>query len=203
MTVALRTLLQERADEIADERLAARIPAVHRRVRAARRRRAGLVAASVAAVYAVALSAVQLGETSPGPSGEATLPRPPAEVNLTTSVAGWPVSPTAEFRGRTYVNTAAAESEPGRRRLVLRLPASDERRIVAWGSSSSDQRAFMTMRINGRLLSRGTPGFDCYGRIEPGSPAVLTLRQSAVDPGDLLGIVVFEDVDGGEESAGG
>lgn len=184
-TDELRTTLHEHADEAHDLAATDRIAAVRGRVRTVRRRRqGGLAAVVVAAVATVGLSVVPLdGERDVSPAGPEEAP---------ARLAGQEVPATQTSLGYTYEYARGVESDAGDRRLELKLPASDERRLIGWASSSDDPQAQVRVTVDQEPVSVSSAGrYEGFEEVEPGYPLTVVVEQPQHDADDLLGIAVF------------
>lgn len=184
-TDELRNMLHVHADEVADRGAQQRVASVHDRVDVARRRRrAGVTGVVVATVTAVALAVV------PG------LDRPPVDPTDTPApekLAGWTVPTTLESIGYTYEYVRGVESDPGTKRLEVRLPKSDEPRLLAWASNSDDERATVSLVVDGDERGRSTAGaLESFEPLEPGLAYRVVVRQSRVAADDRLGLATYE-----------
>jgi hypothetical protein len=201
----LRDALHEHGEISYDEGLSARADAVRGRVRAVRRRRAGVVAAcAIGAV--VAVPAINALETDmPEPAGRDLAGRTAPETFVSTGF-------TYEFdRG-----VEGSASEP----LRLDLPNSDEPRLVSWTVNAGN--------AEGRLVDRryreeyeshpvaGGRGFETFEYVAPGdrasyqltstgdgedgemAMAVYTLSDEAPEGVTAQGVTFRDDVDGAE-----
>jgi len=180
--LTLTRLLEARSADVDATDLAA----LHQRIDAARRRRGrGVVAVGVATAVAVGLAvmpAVLAGHDEVDP--------PPA------SLAGHDVPRTLVSSGFTYEYTAGFESEAKDRELVVRLPAADEPRLVAWASNVPRIGAFVTATVDGRLRGRAAAGaLEAFELLPPGPAHEVVLTQTGVGLTDELAVAVYSLAD--------
>ncbi len=184
-TDELRDMLHVHADEVSDGGAQQRVASVHDRVHVARRRRrAGVTGVVVAAVTAVALAVVP-GLDRP--------PAAPADTPAPEKLAGWEVPATLESIGYTYEYVRGVESDPGAKKLEVRLPESAEPRLLAWASDSDDERATVSLVVDGDERSRSAAGaLGSFEPLEPGLAYRVVVRQSQVAADDRLGLATYE-----------
>jgi hypothetical protein len=148
----LRDLLTRQA-EFDDTALTGRAASVHQRVRTVRRRRRATTAGAAAAVVAVALVGVALPRfaDAPGPAAQRELAGMTAPEKLTSLGYGY----------------AFSEGTAGEDRAVIRVPRSEEPRLVSWAVSGDDDRA----RVDGPTGEEFTSTSGDYADfvyVEPG-----------------------------------
>ncbi|QIK67267.1 hypothetical protein G7072_13740 [Nocardioides sp. HDW12B] len=207
----LRTTLAEHADLAHDDGLHGRAGAVRGRVRAVRRRRAVVAAACVAGAV-LAVPALRALEVAP--------PEPASERDL----AGRTAPESLVSNGFTYDFSGGVEG-PADRPLDLRLPATDEPRLVSWTVNAGTGGA-VEGPVTGSLVDRqageltagwtgGARGFETWRLVPPGGPASYRLVPAAETDGEMAiavytlgdevppgvsgqGIVFRDQVDGAE-----
>jgi hypothetical protein len=111
-------------------------------------------------------------------------------------VAGWGIPELVEGPdGRRYRYTDSVLSSPGERRLVLHLPASNDRRFVQYAASHAP--GIVSFRVRGQSddgidHSDSGGGYGGGHELKPGRPYTisLTLRHRAT-PRTVLGLIVF------------
>ena len=136
-TDELRSVLQEHSDQVMDTGAHQRLQSVRGRVRQARRRRTtGMVGVAVAAAAAMVAVVV------PG-----VIDRDSAPADAPGRLAGHTVPRTEVAAGYTYDYVRGVEGDADRP-LRLRLPASDEPRLVMWASSAEGD-ASLRLSIQG------------------------------------------------------
>lgn len=201
----LRDTLHEHGEISYDEGLAGRADAVRGRVRAVRRRRAGVVAAcAIGAV--VAVPAINALETDvPEPAGR--------------DLAGRTAPETFVANGYTYEFDSGIEGSTSER-LKLRLPESDEPRLVSWTVNDGAAEGRLVDQFWGDPYTSpwvaGGAGFETFDYIAPGAPAkyflsstedggdgtmamaVYTLSDETPEGVTAQGVTFRDDVDGAE-----
>lgn len=180
-TDELRSVLHEHSDQVVDTGAHQRLQSVRGRVRQARRRRTtGMVGVAVAAAAAMVAVVV------PG-----VIDRDSAPSDAPGRLAGHTVPRTEVAAGYTYDYVRGVEGDADRP-LRLRLPASDEPRLVMWASSAEgDASLRLSIQGLGRDLVRQAGGFDSYELLSPHSAHRLVLRQDEAAAGDRVALAVF------------
>jgi len=93
--------------------------------------------------------------------------------------------------GFTYDYTRGYESDLLDRELTVRLPHSDEPRLVTWASTPPRIAAFVTATIDGQWRARGAAGsVEGYEQLSPGAHEVV-LSQSGVGLTERLAVAVY------------
>lgn len=182
-TDELRAMLQEHGDEVTDAGVHQRLDSVRGRVRQVRRRRtAGVV--GVVAAAAVGLVGVVVPGTLDQDSGPAEAP---------TRLAGHEVPRTEVAAGYTYEYVRGVEAEAAKGPLRLRLPASDEPRLVMWaGSAGSGHTLRLDVLGSEGGLVRPVGDFEDYQLLWPHTAHRLVLAQDDAEADDRLALAVFE-----------
>lgn len=170
----LRDTLHEHADLSHDGGLTGRADAVRGRVRAVRRRRAGVVA-GCAALAVLAVPALAALETDvPEPAGR--------------SLAGRTAPETMVATGFTYEFERAVEG-PAAQPLELRLRPESTPRLVSWTVNAGEAEGRLVDRRSGEPYADdwvgGGDGFETYEYVPAGASA--DLRLSPVGGGDAIG----------------
>jgi len=180
-TDELRSVLQEHSDQVMDPGAHQRLQSVRGRVRQAPPPSydgaVGVAVAAAAAMVAVVVPGVV--DRDAGPAG------------APGSLAGRDVPDTEVAAGYTYEYVRGVEGEADRP-LRLRLPASDEPRLVMW-ASSAERDASLRLDVRGlaRDLVRPAGDFDGYELLSPHTAHRLVLRQDEAAPDDRVALAVF------------
>jgi hypothetical protein len=195
----LRLVLQEHASVADRDTVSApseRAITVRRRARAARRRRAGAVSAlALATTAAVAAVVLQGGLSDPTPdrAAPAAPTAGPDVVGSGPRYTGYRYPMTLEVSGHTYELGAAYEPAPGSRRIHIETEASRTPRAMAW-STSSDTRGYVTVTVDGVVVSRSTAGaLESGAVLSPGRPHVVKVRADKLRGHQRLALVVYEE----------
>lgn len=182
----LRATLQHHAADLPDELDHARGAAVHQRVRVARQRRRQAVAGGIAAAVALTVGAVNLIHlpSSPSPADQRTL-------------AGFLAPDTMSSLGFGY---RFEQGSDGSGTVTLRLPASDQPRLISWAGSTAGEVSVVTPD---RQLTSDQDFADfttIYGGESgdvtvtgPGEVAVAVYTLDELAPGIAQDGVVFRD----------
>lgn len=140
--------------ELHDDGLTDRLRAVDGRVRTVRRRRAAVAGGTAAVVLAGVAG------------GVAILNRPDGgNDNL---LVGAPVPATIIATGYTFDFVDGVESEAGEHTLRIRLPGSDEPRLVSWATEGESQRVEVEAKWSAGFVS-GQDDFEDFVWIPQGS----------------------------------
>ncbi len=181
----LRTLLQERAEVTDTIGPAARVGAVHDRVRAVRRRRrVAVTAAAVVAVVAAGVSVVPaLVRSTPAPADR----QKPAQL------AGRTVPRTETAAGFTYDYAHGVQTTPGAKKLELTVRAADTPKLVMWATSSTDPAPVvrLTSTVGPEHFRSAAGGFQRYMLVAPKGTAHLTLTQRQAPTDNRLALAVY------------
>lgn len=178
----LKDTLAARGQGLRDEHLAERAAAVHGRVRTVQRRRqGGLAAAAALAVVGVVAGA-----------GLIALPRD-AEPDVTARALAGRVAPAKIVAdGFTYDFDRGIQ---GTGELSLSVAATDQPRLVTWGSSAVDRLTVVLPAPGdsdpGSAVEHSVPGgsFGDYEFIPPGVGLDVTLREA--ERGGRLGLALY------------
>jgi hypothetical protein len=164
----LRDTLERHADAVLDDRALDRHTDVHLRVRSVRRRRRGVVAGVVAAALVVA------GVLTLLPGGADDRPEPAHQV------VGVPAPDELTALGYRHTFTTSVEGEDGR--AVVKLEGSPKPRLVAWATSTDDQRVRVQFDVE-PPLAYDVPDFGDWVEIPAGLTARVTVRTEEGNPG--------------------
>jgi hypothetical protein len=182
----LRTTLDRHASGLPDDHLSDRTGAVRERVRVVRRRRRAGAAGALAVVLAV-VGGVVLGLDSPHRHADRRL-------------AGATAPAALRSLGYTYAFARGVEGDGA---ATLRLPASEQPRLVSWATASSDD--VVTLRgVGDEPRTVTVDDFGDFVRVPPGRRGAITvtgtgevalaaydLRRAA--PGDTVDGVTFRE----------
>ncbi|WP_134765343.1 hypothetical protein [Nocardioides sp. 1609] len=180
----LRRTLETHADDVLDVAAIDRGTGIQRRIRTTRRRRTAVAGATAAVVAGTALAAFLPGDTGPDAAGP--------------TVFGIDIPAEIDSLGFTY---DYADHVRGEERAALELEASDEPRLVSWGTSTDDDRVTIVVGAGGEKRVVDGADFTDWTYVAPGDALRVTAR---VGTGDVA-LAAFTLGDGRPEgvTAGG
>ncbi|QDH10701.1 hypothetical protein FE634_21490 [Nocardioides dongxiaopingii] len=162
----LRRTLETHADDVLDVTAADRGAGIQRRIRTTRRRRTAVAGATAAVVAATALVAFLPGDRDSGPDAAGP------------TVFGIDLPATIDSLGFTYDYD---EHVRGEERAVLRLEASDEPRLVSWGTSTDDDRVTVEVGAGGERRTFDGADFTDWTYVAPGEAVRVSARVGTGD----------------------